>query len=199
MSVIHVLYLIFYTYFCVYCSLFFCFFFFFFQAEDGIRDHCVTGVQTCALPIFGLARHLRETKLALKLIHGVARAFLGLLAREPRFLEQVPSILLRQRDELASPAALRHMDLRPLQRFLQNLPLGDLEREEELDRSLFEQTVWAGEIALENLLVGLLIDVLDELMIARQELAAPDAEERDDGGVTVASGAASSRRAIISS
>src|SRR5260221_6729633 len=26
-------------------------YFFFFQAEDGIRDHCVTGVQTCALPI----------------------------------------------------------------------------------------------------------------------------------------------------
>src|SRR5438445_7580730 len=28
-----------------------CFFFFFFQAEDGIRDIGVTGVQTCALPI----------------------------------------------------------------------------------------------------------------------------------------------------
>src|SRR3989454_2878425 len=28
------------------------FFFFFFQAEDGIRDYKVTGVQTCALPIF---------------------------------------------------------------------------------------------------------------------------------------------------
>src|SRR5689334_14849381 len=28
-------------------------FFFFFQAEDGIRDGTVTGVQTCALPIFG--------------------------------------------------------------------------------------------------------------------------------------------------
>src|SRR2546425_7774805 len=27
------------------------FFFFFFQAEDGIRDKLVTGVQTCALPI----------------------------------------------------------------------------------------------------------------------------------------------------
>src|SRR5207248_8474844 len=25
----------------------------FFQAEDGIRDRTVTGVQTCALPIFG--------------------------------------------------------------------------------------------------------------------------------------------------
>src|SRR6266487_5412221 len=31
----------------------FLFFFFFFQAEDGIRDGRVTGVQTCALPISG--------------------------------------------------------------------------------------------------------------------------------------------------
>src|SRR5437879_13713555 len=29
------------------------FLFFFFQAEDGIRDTSVTGVQTCALPISG--------------------------------------------------------------------------------------------------------------------------------------------------
>src|SRR5260370_11016925 len=28
--------------------------FFFFQAEDGIRDSSVTGVQTCALPILGM-------------------------------------------------------------------------------------------------------------------------------------------------
>src|SRR5687767_15250409 len=32
--------------------IFFFFFFFFFQAEDGIRDKLVTGVQTCALPIW---------------------------------------------------------------------------------------------------------------------------------------------------
>src|SRR5260370_23005365 len=31
-------------------------FFFFFQAEDGIRDSSVTGVQTCALPISPLRR-----------------------------------------------------------------------------------------------------------------------------------------------
>jgi len=35
---------------------FFFFFFFFFQAEDGIRDDLVTGVQTCALPIWALLR-----------------------------------------------------------------------------------------------------------------------------------------------
>src|SRR5207248_8607297 len=31
--------------------IFFIFYVFFFQAEDGIRDRTVTGVQTCALPI----------------------------------------------------------------------------------------------------------------------------------------------------
>src|SRR5262249_56646619 len=31
--------------------------FFFFQAEDGIRDWSVTGVQTCALPICAVALH----------------------------------------------------------------------------------------------------------------------------------------------
>src|SRR3712207_8930479 len=33
-------------------SICWCVFFFFFQAEDGIRYIGVTGVQTCALPIF---------------------------------------------------------------------------------------------------------------------------------------------------
>src|SRR5207248_11714646 len=40
--------------FCLYglsCTSF-RFLFFFFQAEDGIRDRTVTGVQTCALPIY---------------------------------------------------------------------------------------------------------------------------------------------------
>src|SRR5437762_1635202 len=35
----------------VLCVVVFLFNFFFFQAEDGIRDTSVTGVQTCALPI----------------------------------------------------------------------------------------------------------------------------------------------------
>src|SRR5256885_3611304 len=33
------------------CTTTLYFLFFFFQAEDGIRDYKVTGVQTCALPI----------------------------------------------------------------------------------------------------------------------------------------------------
>src|SRR2546430_9752232 len=43
---------------------------FFFQAEDGIRDLTVTGVQTCALPIYPSvrvpARSLRSTRATAK-------------------------------------------------------------------------------------------------------------------------------------
>src|SRR5256885_12250449 len=38
----------------LFCPLPYSFVFFFFQAEDGIRDYKVTGVQTCALPICSL-------------------------------------------------------------------------------------------------------------------------------------------------
>src|SRR5256885_7673513 len=37
----------------IFCLMWCSFYFFFFQAEDGIRDYKVTGVQTCALPICG--------------------------------------------------------------------------------------------------------------------------------------------------
>src|SRR5439155_13483529 len=48
------------------CFLYyFFFFFFFFQAEDGIRDGHVTGVQTCALPIsFGEIRTAGRDEVA---------------------------------------------------------------------------------------------------------------------------------------
>src|SRR5579871_4422669 len=45
-------------------------FFFFFQAEDGIRDLYVTGVQTCALPIF--ARRLKRLDPSIPTINYVA-------------------------------------------------------------------------------------------------------------------------------
>src|SRR6266496_2905936 len=45
-------------------------FFFFFQAEDGIRDLYVTGVQTCALPISVRWVHAIEVADAARLLHG---------------------------------------------------------------------------------------------------------------------------------
>src|SRR5687767_15214293 len=59
--IVHIFIILSYSYFFIFSFFFFFyfyivlfllyFFFFFFQAEDGIRDKLVTGVQTCALPI----------------------------------------------------------------------------------------------------------------------------------------------------
>src|SRR2546430_1745294 len=48
--------------------------FFFFQAEDGIRDLTVTGVQTCALPIYRALIFTRTKHGADKVVKGLARA-----------------------------------------------------------------------------------------------------------------------------
>src|SRR5947209_18008793 len=58
-------------------------FFFFFQAEDGIRDIGVTGVQTCALPIcdFGLVTPFKEEHLNILVCdvsgHGISSALVA--------------------------------------------------------------------------------------------------------------------------
>src|SRR2546426_8352248 len=51
------------------------FFFFFFQAEDGIRDYKVTGVQTCALPISGSAGAVHDRFGERQSLFAVVRAF----------------------------------------------------------------------------------------------------------------------------
>src|SRR5256885_6895372 len=49
-----------------------CFMFFFFQAEDGIRDYKVTGVQTCALPISSGFFRSWATVLRISLLNALA-------------------------------------------------------------------------------------------------------------------------------
>src|SRR5699024_11970115 len=56
--------------------------FLFFQAEDGIRDRNVTGVQTCALPICGLA--MLGGFITLGEIDGGSYSLATLLANPPR-------------------------------------------------------------------------------------------------------------------
>src|SRR5688572_13643412 len=65
--------------------LFVLYFFFFFQAEDGIRDLTVTGVQTCALPISTMGDPRRIDSLTAALSHTdaeVVKAALRALAGE---------------------------------------------------------------------------------------------------------------------
>src|SRR5690349_22989949 len=73
----------------------FFFFFFFFQAEDGIRDLYVTGVQTCALPIcqaiLRAVRYAREAGLgaSVDFIVGLPGETADDLAATQRLMAQV--------------------------------------------------------------------------------------------------------------
>src|SRR3989440_8975488 len=77
---------------------------FFFQAEDGIRDLTVTGVQTCALPISGGLRGIHP---------GSQTAWAVLAAHEPR-AAGAPQVLTVGASEVAArhspgPDPLHHV------------------------------------------------------------------------------------------
>src|SRR5260370_26716795 len=56
--------------------------FFFFQAEDGIRDSSVTGVQTCALPILLMVRVPGNFRVPGLIWRVLARCVLWLITRK---------------------------------------------------------------------------------------------------------------------
>src|SRR5439155_16491698 len=73
--------------------------FFFFQAEDGIRDGHVTGVQTCALPIYMTFPYVLE--------HAVA----GSAETETSYLISMPLVsspFLRDPPKMGAGAARTH-------------------------------------------------------------------------------------------
>src|SRR6266498_4524447 len=86
------------------------FFFFFFQAEDGIRDADVTGVQTCALPISlrGAARPARPPHLARPVLPDAGRTAARRERARPPPARDLPAPPALVRSELGSAAELAH-------------------------------------------------------------------------------------------
>src|SRR2546422_3294723 len=72
------------------------FVFFFFQAEDGIRDVAVTGVQTCALPIFARGEALVQsfTGSARELVEQLVREYWRLVGETA--LAGVPKLMMAE-------------------------------------------------------------------------------------------------------
>src|SRR2546430_2833374 len=81
------------------------FVFFFFQAEDGIRDLTVTGVQTCALPILGRSDGEGAVVKPLWISFGQLRT-IRLLAGTTRAQQPRPGTgMPKRRQRLASPTS----------------------------------------------------------------------------------------------
>src|SRR2546430_11788769 len=85
------------------------FVFFFFQAEDGIRDLTVTGVQTCALPISGDApcsypRHVSTGS-------GGYRGKVGSVSARPHRKKVEPRRLLTVRDRKSTRLNSSHSQI----------------------------------------------------------------------------------------
>src|SRR2546422_6059 len=81
--------------------------FFFFQAEDGIRDVAVTGVQTCALPILLRERVSRAPRYSLA-VEVSPGASVRVSRRRPGIQGPVPAWRIEYRDvrrqlQLAGP------------------------------------------------------------------------------------------------
>src|SRR5256886_15089081 len=78
--------------------------FFFFQAEDGIRDLTVTGVQTCALPIYSvvertlflLKHHARFKRLTV--MRELASGLPSVLGDHERLIQSFMALMLNAMD-----------------------------------------------------------------------------------------------------
>src|SRR6478735_10512845 len=88
----------------MFCNLFS----FFFQAEDGIRYYKVTGVQTCALPIYALESRRNAHDLFLRLTTGCVEPLDRLDRPDPDLLLHDPQVVPGTVDP-GAPNDVRHL------------------------------------------------------------------------------------------
>src|SRR6266478_8704422 len=87
-------------------------FFFFFQAEDGIRDLTVTGVQTCALPISNGLLYGEPGQLWKQFVAVVATIVLGFVMTFVilKVLDAIMGLRVTEDDEMAGLDLSQHSE-----------------------------------------------------------------------------------------
>src|SRR6516162_2558063 len=151
-------------------------FFFFFQAEDGIRDYKVTGVQTCALPI---SRHSASTRCTCSQIERSAESVSMSSDRKSTRELQSPCnlvcrlLLEKKKKEIRTGGLFAHADLE--QRVPESHPLRLIRRIVNQGLAALDGEFWklyAAEgrpsIAPERLLRALLLQAFYSIRSERQ-------------------------------
>src|SRR5689334_14117264 len=131
--------------------------FFFFQAEDGIRDGTVTGVQTCALPILEMSRneitmrllsaeakvplhHMRNGKMTDEDWARLARK-MGEVSEAPLFIDDSPNLTMMEIRAKARRLKQRH-DLKLIViDYLQLMTSGKKVESRQLEVSEFSRSI----------------------------------------------------------
>src|SRR6185312_6241024 len=106
----------------------------------------------------------------LQLIHRIAGALLRFVAGQAELLEEMAGVLRREIDQLAPRTALRRRDRRPFERRLDELALVGLEWNEGFGGPIIDRAIRSHEVGLEHGGVGLLLELREELVLARQQL-----------------------------
>src|SRR2546430_9226564 len=161
-------------------------FFFFFQAEDGIRDLTVTGVQTCALPIFAtfiifntfsivVAQRLREMAL-LRALGASGRQVMGSVLTEAVLVGLFASVI-----GLGAGIALSSGLKAVLDAFGFDIPAGG--------------TVISAQTVIVALLVGTGVTIISAIVPARKASRVPPIAAMRD--VAIEERPNSGRRALI--
>src|SRR5256884_7920307 len=140
--------------------------FFFFQAEDGIRDVAVTGVQTCALPIYNLLTVIKgNSDLALERLKSTD-AVRGNCEQIRRVADRA-AMLTRQllafsRRQMLQPKVLDLNELiAEMGRLLQRLLREDIEYKVQLSEPLARVQADPGQI--EQVLLNLIVNAADAM------------------------------------
>src|SRR5690242_13848654 len=85
-------------------------------------------------------------------------------------------ILRRKVDELPAGSSLRDVDLRAIQGLLDHFPLVELDRHEQLPRAFLSNAIRADQKRLQHVGILFFIDILEELVIAREQLPGTNAQ-----------------------
>src|SRR4051812_38751461 len=122
------------------------------------------------------ARESLQTQFASELVYWIAGALLCFHRRKLQLLQQMPRVLLCQRNQIAARTALRNQNLGVRQGLFDQLSIRKVERQEQLSRALLHSDIATREKDRQDVGILLLGKILEESLIARQQLPAPDPE-----------------------
>ena len=139
--------------------------------EPDQRPHRVAPLIGRNVDAHERARHGGEPQIASQREHGVGRALVDVEALDLEAVQQVAGVLIGELGELRVGAPLRHVPLHFRRELLERLQILGREREQRLPSPHLERQVAADQEGRQYGTLGLVLGILEEPVIPRDQLA----------------------------